>query len=273
LLGDEGRARRVFEILIRYRTDLEGGGIGFGYNFNWQSSVFYVPAYTPNTIATSFAIFAISEANRRFGWDFPLERFLPFYERYLNRFRDENGKLWMSYTPLDRLRIFNASILGAVAYATAGGDLDVLREVADTLSYYQRDDGSWPYGLGHPRMDYVDHIHTAYNLWGLRWASEVVGGWEETVSDGFNFYLRNLFNDEGLPVGRLGGRGHDTHDVAAALITLKMFGERERAIEIERYACAHLVGEDGRVFNGPKDRRTFMRWSVAWLSLALAFPT
>lgn len=270
LVGDEERARKVYGTLMRYRTEVKGG-IAFGYNFDWQSSIFYVPAFTPNVIATSFAVFAIDEANRRFGWGIDLSAFLPFYEGVLNTFEDEVGNLWMSYTPLDRYRIFNASILGAVAQALAGGSREVLRRIGDTLAHYQREDGSWFYGLGSRRMAYVDHIHTAYNLWGLRWASELLrtDRWEEAIVKGFRFYIGNLFNAEGLPINRLGRASHDAHDVAAAIITLNLFGEEVR--NLVEYACHTLVGPKGEVYNGPKDRRVFMRWSVAWMALAMAF--
>ncbi len=273
-LKDGEKAKEVFRILWDHRTDLPSGGVAFGYNFNWQSSVFYVPAYTPNVIATSFAVLAINSANRTFGWGFDLKRFLPFYEDVLNLFRDENGRLWMSYTPLDRRRIFNASILGAVAYVIAGGKSDVLIEIAQTLTHYQRDDGSWVYGLGSGRMNYVDHIHTAYNLWGLKWAREMTGrrDWDTALEKGLNFYLRNLFDSKGLPVNRLGRNYYDTHDIAAAIITLKTFRRGEWARRLESHACKRLVGPRGEVFNSTSDRRVFIRWSVAWLALALSWP-
>ncbi len=273
ILRDGDGAGRLFNLLMSLKTDIPGGGMAFGYNFNWQSSVFYVPAFTPNVIATSFSVFALREAKAVFGWDVSLGAFLPFYEEVLNLFEDDEGHLWMSYTPMDRLRIFNSSILGAVAYALSGGDKEVLLRVGDTLSHYQREDGSWPYGLGRRRMNYVDHIHTAYNLWGLRWASDVLGTerWRESLDRGLKFYLNHLFNEEGLPLNRTGRRSHDTHDVAAAIITLKMFGREREAHRLAEYACERLVGPRGEVFNGPNDRRVFMRWSVGWLALALAW--
>lgn len=273
ILRDRDGADVLLDLLMSLRTDLPNGGMAFGYNFNWQSSVFYVPAFTPNVIATSFSVFALSEGRTAFGWNVDLRAFLPFYERVLNLFEDDEGHLWISYTPGDRLRIFNSSILGAVAYVLSGGDKRVLLRVGDTLAHHQREDGSWPYGLGSRRMDYVDHIHTAYNLWGLRWASELLqtDRWEGTIVKGFRFYVRNLFNDEGLPINRLGRNSHDAHDVAAAIITLKMFGREEEAKRVAKYACDRLVGPRGEVFNGPEDRRVFMRWSVGWMALALAW--
>ncbi len=273
MLRDGERANELLKLLMALRTELPGGGIAFGYNFNWQSSVFYVPAFTPNVIATSFSIFALREGGAAFGWDIDFRAFLPFYEKVLNLFEDGEGYLWMSYTPGDRLRIFNSSILGAVAYFLSGGDGEVLLRVGDTLAHYQREDGSWPYGLGSRRMNYVDHIHTAYNLWGLLWASRILGTdrWMESIDRGFRFYKNRLFNDEGLPLNRVGRHSHDTHDVAAAILTLKMFGEEDWAKRLAEYSCNRLVGPGGEVFNGPNDRRVFMRWSVGWLALSLAW--
>jgi len=273
LIGEEHKAQRVLRILLDRKSDLPNDHLAFGYNFDWQSSVFYAPAYTPNIIATSFSIFALKEANERLGWNFNLRRFRWAYENVFHRFRDENGRLWFSYTPDDRRRIFNSSILGAVAYVHTGGDLEILRDVVGTLVFYQREDGSWPYGLGHWRMNYIDNVHTAYNLWGLVWARNILKDvtLDGVIKRGVGFYLKNLFDREGLPIGRIGRRGWETHDLAASVLTLLMFSKWEKAKDLLNLACKNLVGSLGEVFNSPTDGRVFMRWSQAWLSLALAW--
>ena len=273
LLGDEERAKNVWEILKNYAIKTKGG-MAFGYNFPWQSSVFYVPLGTPNVIATSFTVFALNCARSVFGWKVNLEEFLPFYERTLNLFRDENGYLWMSYTPFDRLRIFNSSVLGALAYLLCGGKKEIAIEIGKTLVNYQREDGSWIYGLDRITMNYVDNIHTAYNLWGLLGIKNVLGEdkFEMSIRKGYQFYVENLF-DKGsfLPISRLGKRKFDTHDIAASIVTFKIFGDYKSAEVLEVWAVKNLVGKDGEVFNGKWDKRVFMRWSVGWLALSLAF--
>jgi hypothetical protein len=273
LLGDEERAKKVWEILRGYAIKTNGG-IAFGYNFPWQSSVFYVPLGTPNVIATSFVVFALNCARKVFGWKIDLGEFLPFYEKTLNVFRDENGYLWMSYTPLDRLRIFNSSVLGALAYLISGGKEETAREIAKTLINYQGEDGRWIYGLDRITMKYVDNIHTAYNLWGLLGIKNILGDDEldEGIRKGYSFYINNLFDKEThLPISKLGKKKFDTHDVAVSIITFKIFGDKNRAKRLEDWALRNLVDENGRVFNGKNDKRVFMRWSVGWLALSLAF--
>ncbi|MEO0139013.1 MAG: hypothetical protein ABIL16_04770 [candidate division WOR-3 bacterium] len=271
-LRDEGKAKNIWELLKVYSIKTNNG-IAFGYNFPWQSSVFFVPYGTPNIIATSFVVFALNYAKRVFKWDVDLRVFLPFYEKTLNIFRDENGFLWISYTPYDRLRIFNSSVLGALAYMMCGGDGKFAKEIAKTLQNYQREDGSWIYGLDRMTMKYVDNIHTAYNLWGLVGIRNMlkIDDFDGVILKGYEFYKYNLFDRWGFPISKLGKKGFDTHDLAASIITFKIFEDMDRARKLEGWAVERLVDKDGRVYNGLKDKRVFIRWSVAWLLLSLVF--
>ncbi len=272
LLGNENKAKKVWEILRGYAIKTNGG-IAFGYNFPWQSSVFYVPLGVPNVIATSFTVFALNCARRVFGWKVDLGEFLPFFEKKLNLFRDQYHHLWMSYTPLDKLRIFNSSVLGALAYLMCGGDKEVARDISKTLASYQNEDGSWVYGLNRITMKYIDNVHTAYNLWGLLGIKNILHeSLEDIIMKGYRFYSERLFDDKtGLPISRLGKKGFDTRDIAVSIITFKIFKDTDRAKELEDWSIKNLLGEDGRVFNGKGDKRVFMRWSVGWLALSLAF--
>lgn len=271
-LGDEPKARDVWELLKKYSIKTNNG-IAFGYNFPWQSSVFFVPYGTPNIIATSFAVFALNYAKRVFQWNIDLKIFLPFYEKTLNIFRDENGFLWISYTPYDRLRIFNSSVLGALAYLMCGGYGEFAKEIAKTLQYYQGEDGSWIYGLDRMTMKYIDNIHTAYNLWGLVGIRNMlkIDDFGGVILKGYEFYKNNLFDEAGFPLSKLGKKGFDTHDLAASIITFKIFGDIDRTKKLESWAVKKLVDKNGRVHNGLKDKRVFIRWSVAWLLLSLVF--
>ncbi len=272
LMGDECRAKEVWNLLRKYSISTNGG-VGFGYPFPWQSSVFYVPQNTPNVIVTSFVVFALSYAIKRFGWKQDLTSFIPFYERTLNFFKDDNGKYWLSYTPYDKLRIFNSSVLGALAYIMCGGKKEIPLLISETLRYYQRDDGGWVYGLDRPTMNYIDNIHTAYNLWGLTGIMNTLRehSIKEVILRGYGFYKRNLFTKNGLPKSRINKVKFDTHDVSVSIITFKIFKDEDKAENLMTWALNKLVNDDGSVFNGPGDKRVFMRWSVAWLYLSLVF--
>ena len=117
----------------------------------------------------------------------------------LNRFEDDKH-ICFSYTPIDRLKVHNASILGAGLIARYSKlkcedkfDNFILKSF-NYLSDYQRSDGSWYYA----ETDYqswIDSFHTAFNLASLQEIhshfrdNEKV---DKTIKSGQSFYLNNF---------------------------------------------------------------------------------
>ena len=65
-------ARELLQQLISLRLTRESG-IAWGYNFDWQSRVFFAPRGTPTIVPTAFAARAFVEAADAFGDDEYLE--------------------------------------------------------------------------------------------------------------------------------------------------------------------------------------------------------
>src|SRR6185295_9479458 len=78
----------------------------------------------------------------------------------------------LRYSPLDRTRVFNASLLAGEVLATVGqatGEASLIDWAVRTASYVasrQRPDGSWPYG-GDDYQSWADNFHTAFILTSL----------------------------------------------------------------------------------------------------------
>src|SRR5205807_10138686 len=90
----------------------------------------------------------------------------------LNRTAEAHDEVCFSYSPLDRTRVFNASLLAAETLATVGrltGE-ESLCELAMRAALYvvrrQHEDGSWAYGAD-DYQSWSDNFHSAFILTSL----------------------------------------------------------------------------------------------------------
>src|SRR5256886_12854367 len=120
---NEIEARELLDDLIW--MGLKGfRGACWGYNFDWQSRSFFAPRGTPTVVPTAFAARALCEAAEILSRD----EYLPFARTIcdftlndLIRSEETTDEVCFSYSPLDRTRVFNASLLAGAELATAAG--------------------------------------------------------------------------------------------------------------------------------------------------------
>src|SRR5436190_9267678 len=188
---NEIEARELLDDLIW--MSLKGfHGACWGYNFDWQSRSFFVPRGTPTIVPTAFAARGLCEAAEVLWCD----EYLPFARTIcdfilndLNRSEETSDEVCFSYSPLDRTRVFNASLLAGETLATVGGLLgeQSLIDWANRAALYvvrrQQQDGSWAYGAD-SHQSWSDNFHTAYTLTSL---SRIV---EAGANDQFDTALR-----------------------------------------------------------------------------------
>src|SRR2546423_492233 len=145
-------------------------GACWGYNFDWQSRSFFLPRGTPTIVPTAFAARALCEAAEVISRD----EYLPFARTIcdfilndLNRSEETNDEVCFSYSPLDRTRVFNASLFAGETLATVGkltGEqslIDWANRAAIYVVRRQGADGSWSYGAD-SHQGWSDNFHTAY---------------------------------------------------------------------------------------------------------------
>jgi hypothetical protein len=102
--------------------------------------------------------------------------------------------------------VVNASAYRAFLLTSAAivFDRDDWRETAEKNINFvlqaQRDDGSWPYAVDGVR-GFVDHFHTCFVMKALAKVERLTGheGCTKALEAGVDYYVRNLFDDEGLP--------------------------------------------------------------------------
>jgi mannose/cellobiose epimerase-like protein (N-acyl-D-glucosamine 2-epimerase family) len=199
-----------------------------------------------------------------------------------------NGIAGFSY-PLPSMKphIHNANFLAAAllcrVYKLTGDAtfLDPALRVARYSASRQRDDGSWPYGE-EASQQWIDNFHTGYNLCALRDISRYLDTreFDSHIRRGFDFYRAHFFLADGT-AKYFHNRTYpiDVHCVAQSLITLVAFRDLDQesvavAQSVFRWAMRHLWDERGffyyRVLRFGTIRSSYMRWSQAWMLLALA---
>jgi len=153
--------------------------------------------------------------------------------------------------------------------------------VARYSASQQQDDGSWYYGE-HPTQRWIDNFHTGYNLCALKSIGRyaATSEFESNIQRGFEFYRNHFFREDGAPK-YFHNRTYpiDVHSVAQSIITLMAFKDLAEnsvglAQTVFRWAVEHMWDENGyfyyRVLPLLKVKISYMRWSQAWMLLALS---
>jgi hypothetical protein len=288
----EREARQLLKDLLSMR--LEGwSGAAWGYNFDWQSRVFFAPRGTPTIVATAFAARAFIEAAQAFADDTYLETarsVCDFILEDLPRSEETPGEICFSYSPGTVNRIYNASLLAAETLAAVSnltGNHELCGWAEKAARYVvnqQHENGSWAYGAAQNQA-WVDNFHTGYLLTSL---SRIIGHCQaapttevnEALERGYNFWRTGFFLADGWPKYYDNGLyPADAHAAATAIITFLDLRGLDRdamawAQKIAHWSVRNLRDQRGFFYyqrrRGYTIRTPFMRWTEAWMLYALA---
>lgn len=262
----------------------------WGYSFPWQTRTLIVPRAAPNLVCTVFVASALLDAFEHFGD----ARYLTMAVNAAEYIHDD--LFWTGTgisagfgypTPAVRVHIHNANLLGAALLcrvSAASGDtrfLDAANRAARYSATCQAADGSWPYGEA-DTQGWIDNFHTGYNLCALRVIARAFSGdgFDVRIRNGFEFYRAHFFRPDGAaryyhdrtyPI--------DIHSVAQSLITLMTLRDLDAdnvalAERVYRWAVRHMLAPEGffyyRVLRFATIKTPYMRWSQAWMLLAMA---
>ena len=287
---EEDYIQQMVERLIALRSR----GIDYwcwGYNFPWQTRTVLVPRWAPNVVCTTVAAEGLLDAFEIRKDDRFLSMALSAAEYMLN------DLYWMSgnkacgfFYPLPGVpnQVHNANLLVAALfcrlYKHTGQERFLVPALAVTryAVAQQHSDGGWNYGEA-STQEWIDNFHTGFNLSALRsiGRSLVTSEFEESVSRGLQFYRSHFFRQDGA-VGYYHDRFYpiDTHCVAQSVITLLDLKDLDPTnVQLARsvldWALQRMWNyKDGyfyyRILRSCTIRTSYMRWTQAWMFLALS---
>jgi hypothetical protein len=262
----------------------------FSYNFDWQSRAFYSPKGTPTIVPTAFAARAFFESYQLFRDDGDHELLLEicrFIVNDLKRPHEDANTVCFSYTPRDRSLIFNASLLAGETLASVGamtGNAEYMELALKSARYVlenQNENGSWAYG---PKLrhKWVDNFHTAFILLSLQRIGASVPKLNpgEAIRRGFDFWIGNLFLEDGTPkYFDSATYPVDIHSAAAAIAVLVELRDSDaRALptaeRVAAWTIENMRDSEGFFYYQLREAETvktpFIRWGQAWMAYALA---
>lgn len=260
----------------------------WGYNFPWQTRYHLVPRWAANLVCTSFVADALLDAYESRGNAQHLEIAESAANYLLDKlYFNDSKSVGFSYPlPAIRTEVYNANFLGAALFARVyrlTGRQEFLEPALAATRYSvarQQEDGSWFYGIGQHQR-WIDNFHTGFNLLALQTIAHSLctSEFNDNIRRGFAFYRACFFRDDGA-VRYFHDRTYpiDSHCVAQSILTLLAFKEDPGALPLLQsvldWAMAHLRNEQGyfyyRALRSCTIRTSYMRWTQAWMFLALA---
>ena len=291
---DEGRYLTEAERLLDWladNTSPEFDTPSWGYNFDWQNSnKFFLPADHPCGVVTVFCGRAFLHHHRLTG----AARSLELARGAATFLREEIGTETvrgfdaLTYTPYDSYVAINANALAA-DYLRAVGErtgeerlLERARALFEFVVDAQTDEGGWYYSApaSDSHLDY-DNFHTGFVLESF---AEYAGEKPPThparraYERGMAFHREHHFESSGAPKFEHDtSRPYDVHASAQAIITFTRRddpADMELARRVLAWTLNRLYDPDGyfyrRVGRVTTDTTPYIRWSQAWMCLALS---
>ncbi len=181
----------------------------WGYPFDWVTRNGMIKEQTPLITTTPYvyeAFLQVNELEPREEWRQILESIARHTCHDIKDFRTSEKASSCSYTPYDRGGVINSAAYRAFLLTSAGRlfeDDKCLRIAERNLNFVlenQNQDGSWYYAVDQVR-DFVDHFHTCFIMKALGKIYSLTRheGCREALALGVSYYLKNLFDEYGLP--------------------------------------------------------------------------
>lgn len=261
----------------------------WGYSFPWQTRSLLVPLGAPNVVCTTFVADSLLNAHEQGCDGFCLKMAVSAADYILNDLYWAEGEAaGFSYPmPPFKSETHNANLLAAALFcrvARLTNDSKYVEPALRAARYAvskQRVDGSWYYGEA-PKAQWIDNFHTGYNLEALQSIGRELetDEFDVSVRRGFEFYRDNFFREDAAPK-YFHDRVYplDIHCVAQSILTLLSFKHLDSsnvdlAHSVFRWAMEHMWDDRGffyyRVLRVGTIRTSYMRWSQAWMLLAMS---
>jgi len=265
-------------------------GSCWGYNFDWQSRLEFMPDKTPTVVATSFVSYGLLDAYDITENNTYLNEAISscdFIINDLNRTYTEEGFIF-SYSPLDKMQVYNASLLGSrllsrvYSYNKDEKLIDLALQSIKACISVQRKDGAWRFGADKIQT-WVDSFHTGYKLESIaeyqKYSKDYT--FKENIEIGKEYYINNFFLKDGTPKYY----DHKTNPIdihcpaefVAAMYRLNNYKETKKIIEKTLLWTIENMQDKKEDFfyyqinSGVPSKIPYMRWAQAWMFYGLSF--
>jgi hypothetical protein len=269
-------------------------GHAWGYNFNWASSDFYLPAFSPSVVVTSFVIDGIFHyyqiTNDKRALDI-INSAAQFIMKDIPVNYLDNG-LVFSYSTVINDCCYNASLLAAEVLAKADAlnktkeYTEIINSAIDFVLSRQRPDGEWWYScdlIQEKERRQID-FHQGFMLVSLSNLNSLLPVARQDVNNaivkGVDFYRKMQFFDSGQSLWRLPRQWPtDIHSQSQGIITFSKLKDLDRnylpfAKKIAAWTITHMQDKKGyfyfRKYPWFTNRIPYIRWGQAWMMLALS---
>lgn len=285
---------------LRAKRVTQTEGWSWGYPFAYSGKGVNVPANTPVSVVTAIvgnAYILAYEVTRDERYLPPIFEIAKFFTEVLPVFTIKSGGKCFAYALQgDPRKVHNANLLVAeflYNVSRLAGE-DKYREFAlPALEFslkHQNEDGSWFYGYWEeeenveiPLLQIIDNHHTGFvlrSLYGI-YCITPVDEIKSALLKGFQFYVKNLFNDIGQPYFAVGKRYPvDIHACAEGILCPSLLYEvipsaHVLAVFVLRWSWFYMRNRKTgdlyyRKYRFFTSKITFPRWGVAWMFRALA---
>lgn len=268
-------------------------GYCWGYNFPWHTPEKALPAFIPSSVVTGTnckGIWQYYKATQDKKAKEALLNSAKFLLNDLPRYEDKTG-LCISYTPVKKDICYNASLLAGETLAMCNnltGESsykDLCTAIVDFAIARQKEDGRWNYSqdikTGQER-EQID-FHQGYIIESIFEIKKLINicdhKWDASIEKGLKFYRNRQFLDNGQALWRLPKKYPvDIHNQAQGIITFSKLRHLDEqyskfANRIQEWTINNMQSSSGYFYYQKRKyyriKTPFMRWSQAWLFLAL----
>lgn len=266
----------------------------WGYNFDWASPGNYLKAYTPSVVVTSFVVDSILEYYKLTTDNNAKQDIISASQYIIKDIPKINSKegISFSYTHLSKDCCYNASLLAAEILAKAdfvSGQNSHQQEINQAIDFIlakQHANGEWWYSFNpqtNQERKQID-FHQGFILVSLnnllRLAPINKEKTKAAIIKGIDFYKNKQFLPNGRSFWRLPKKYPvDVHNQSQGIITFSQSLDYNPkyllfAKTIARWTIENMQHSSGyffyRVYPFYKNKISYMRWSQAWMMLALS---
>lgn len=264
----------------------------WGYNFDWASPVKFLEKYSPTIVVSGFiakGIFEYYQATQNQKAVEVLKSIGDFIRNQLAWTKTEKG-FCVSYSVEAVDCCYNANMLGAELFARLfyltkeGNYKELAQKMTDFTIAFQQPDGHWNYSVeiktGKERTQ-ID-FHQGYVLDSIHYVNKYCGeneAYKKALKLGAEYYFTKQFNSNGQSVFRVPSEYPvEIHNQSQGIITFIRLSYLANeyanfSAVIAEWTMQNMQSKRGYFYYKKYPLYTiktpFMRWSQAWMFLAL----